>query len=138
VIGRGELDVARIGRSVRGPVAAVPAYVETNMTPAHNHRRAGQPVREGDCTRQPANAQAEPARAAWLVQAGVSIRELAELLRHSDIRVTMSYTHLAPQNVRAAVGALESEVSRSRFTLPLKEVRKTHLLLGKIGGRYWD
>ena len=65
-------------------------------------------------------------RAAWLVQAGVSIREVAELLRHSDIRVTMRDAHLAPENVRAAVGALENEVSHSRFTLPLKEGRKTH------------
>lgn len=51
--------------------------------------------------------------AAWLVQAGVSIREVAELLRHTDIRVTMRYAHLAPENVRAAVKALEGDVSRS-------------------------
>lgn len=50
--------------------------------------------------------------AAWLVQSGVSIREVAELLRHSDIRVTMRYAHLAPENIRATVAALESPVSR--------------------------
>lgn len=50
--------------------------------------------------------------AAWLVQAGVSIREVAELLRHSDIRVTMRYAHLAPENVRAAVQVLEGCESR--------------------------
>jgi len=55
--------------------------------------------------------------AAWLVQAGVSIREVAELLRHSDIRVTMRYAHLAPDNVRAAVEVLDGNVSRSGFTL---------------------
>jgi len=64
--------------------------------------------------------------AAWLVQAGVSIREVAELLRHSDIRVTMRYAHLAPENVRAAVAALEGDVSRSGFTLRIKEGRETH------------
>lgn len=46
--------------------------------------------------------------ATWLVQSGVSIREVAEVLRHSDIRVTMRYAHLAPDNVRAAVARLES------------------------------
>lgn len=51
--------------------------------------------------------------AAWLVQAGVSIREVAELLRHSDIRITMRYAHLAPDNVRAAVATLEGSKSRS-------------------------
>lgn len=55
--------------------------------------------------------------AAWLVQAGVSIREVAELLRHADIRVTMRYAHLAPENVRAAVNVLDGNVSRSSFTL---------------------
>jgi integrase len=50
--------------------------------------------------------------AAWLVQAGVSIREVAELLRHADIRVTMRYAHLAPENIRVAVAALESAESR--------------------------
>jgi integrase len=50
--------------------------------------------------------------AAWLVQSGVPIREVAELLRHSDIKVTMRYAHLAPENVRAAVTALEGVESR--------------------------
>lgn len=50
--------------------------------------------------------------AAWLVQSGVSIRAVAELLRHSDIRVTMRYAHLAPETVRAAVAVLDV---KSRF-----------------------
>ena len=50
--------------------------------------------------------------AAWLVQAGVSIRTVAELLRHADIRVTMRYAHMAPETVRAAVSVLDIE---SRF-----------------------
>ncbi|CAK0759245.1 hypothetical protein CCP3SC15_2490001 [Gammaproteobacteria bacterium] len=51
--------------------------------------------------------------ATWLVQAGVSIRGVAEVLRHSDIRVTMRYAHLAPENTKAAVARLEIDESRS-------------------------
>ena len=61
--------------------------------------------------------------AAWLVQAGVTIREVAELLRHSDIRVTMRYAHLSPDNVRAAVKALE--LSHDSVTLTNHSNSKT-------------
>lgn len=44
--------------------------------------------------------------AAWLVQAGVSIREVADLLRHSSIQTTMRYAHLAPENLRKAVNSI--------------------------------
>ena len=46
------------------------------------------------------------------MQAGVSIRAVAELLRHADIRITMRYAHLSPETVRAAVSVLDAE---SRF-----------------------
>lgn len=46
--------------------------------------------------------------ATWLIQAGVSIREVAEVLRHADIRMTMRYAHLAPENVRAAVDKIST------------------------------
>jgi integrase len=52
--------------------------------------------------------------ATWLVQAKVPIREVAELLRHSDIRITMRYAHLAPEDVRAAVSALDVDGEWSR------------------------
>lgn len=58
--------------------------------------------------------------AAWLVQSGVSIRAVAELLRHSDIRVTMRYAHLAPETVRAAVAVLDTE-SRSGHGVDFEE-----------------
>lgn len=45
--------------------------------------------------------------AAWLVQDGVPIRTVCELLRHKDIRTTMRYAHLAPENVRNAVAVLD-------------------------------
>ena len=44
--------------------------------------------------------------AAWLVQAGVPLRTVAEVLRHKDIATTMRYAHLAPENVRDAVAEL--------------------------------
>jgi len=45
--------------------------------------------------------------AAWLVQDGVPLRTVCELLRHKDIATTMRYAHLAPEHVREAVSALE-------------------------------
>ena len=51
--------------------------------------------------------------AAWLVQAGVPLIEVRELLRHSTIQMTERYAHLAPHNVRAAVAALDSYSSQS-------------------------
>jgi integrase len=46
--------------------------------------------------------------AAWAVQAGAPLLEVCHLLRHSDIRMTMRYAHLAPENVRAVVRKLEA------------------------------
>ena len=45
--------------------------------------------------------------AAWLVQRDIPIRTVCALLRHRDIRTTMRYAHLAPENVREAVGSLD-------------------------------
>lgn len=63
--------------------------------------------------------------AAWLVQKGVPIREIAELLRHSDIRVTMRYAHLAPENVRAAVNSLDDDASRFGHVNEMVKTKKT-------------
>lgn len=60
----------------------------------------------------------------WLVQEGVDIRRVSELMRHSDIRVTARvYAHLAPADLAEAVSVLDhprigDTVSRSGFTLP--------------------
>ena len=44
----------------------------------------------------------------WLVQAGVDIRRVSELMRHSDIRVTASvYAHVAPGDLVDAVEVLD-------------------------------
>jgi len=49
--------------------------------------------------------------ASWLVSEGQQLPAVRDLLGHSCIRMTERYAHLAPDNVRAAVGALDS-VSR--------------------------
>lgn len=46
--------------------------------------------------------------ASWLVSAGQQLPVVKELLGHSTIRMTERYTHLAPDNVRAAVEVLDS------------------------------
>ena len=59
--------------------------------------------------------------AAWLVQSGVDIRVVCELLRHSSIQVTMRYAHLSSKNVRDAVDRL----SHFRPTSPGEAERPT-------------
>jgi len=46
--------------------------------------------------------------ASWMVQAGVSLAIVKEVMRHSSIEMTMRYAHLAPDSARAGVTALES------------------------------
>ncbi|MDE2469171.1 MAG: site-specific integrase [Bradyrhizobium sp.] len=41
--------------------------------------------------------------ASWLVQAGVPIYTVSELLGHSSVQVTRRYAHLAPSNLRDAI-----------------------------------
>ena len=46
--------------------------------------------------------------AAWLVQAGVPLLDVANLLRHASIVMTQRYAHLAPTSARNAVAKLEA------------------------------
>lgn len=46
--------------------------------------------------------------ASWLIQAGVPLAQVSEAMRHSDIRMTMAYAHLAPDAARAAVDVLDT------------------------------
>lgn len=54
--------------------------------------------------------------ASWLAQSGAPLVEICRLMRHSDIRMTMRYAHLAPEHGREAVERLESGFNSS--TLP--------------------
>jgi integrase len=45
--------------------------------------------------------------AAWMIQAGVPLAEIRDLLGHASIEMTERYAHLAPENIRAAVAVLE-------------------------------
>lgn len=47
--------------------------------------------------------------AAWLVQAGVPLPEVRDLLGHKSIQTTEIYAHLAPENIRAAVEVLDND-----------------------------
>ncbi|MDE2472860.1 MAG: site-specific integrase, partial [Bradyrhizobium sp.] len=44
--------------------------------------------------------------ASWLVQAGVPIYTVAEILGHSNVQVTKRYAHLAPQHLQDAIEKL--------------------------------
>jgi integrase len=52
--------------------------------------------------------------AAWLIQAGVSITQVRDVLGHSTVTMTERYAHLAPESVRAAVAVLDDNSSRLR------------------------
>ena len=45
--------------------------------------------------------------ASWLVSAGVPLPEVRDLLGHASVEMTERYAHLAPENLRAAVGVLD-------------------------------
>lgn len=51
--------------------------------------------------------------AAWLVQVGVPLTEVRDVLGHSTVKMTERYAHLAPENTRAALARLEVVASRS-------------------------
>ncbi len=44
-----------------------------------------------------------------LVQSGVDIYTVKELLGHKDLRMTIRYSHLAPENLRNAVNVLDAK-----------------------------
>jgi len=45
--------------------------------------------------------------ASWLVQRGRSLKEVQEALGHRTIVMTMRYSHLSPDHLRAAIGVLD-------------------------------
>jgi integrase len=54
--------------------------------------------------------------AAWLVNAGVPLAEVRDLLGHRTIEMTERYAHLSPDNIRVAVSRIETAVSQSGHT----------------------
>ena len=52
--------------------------------------------------------------ASRLVQRGVPIKAVQELLGHADIKMTMRYAHLAPHNLRDAVAVLSKKAKRTQ------------------------
>lgn len=49
----------------------------------------------------------------WMVNAGVPLPEIRDLLGHSTVQMTEQYAHLAPENVTAAVRRIEGVSSHS-------------------------
>ena len=45
--------------------------------------------------------------ASWLVQRGRTLKEVQEALGHQTVTMTMRYSHLAPDHLRAAVAVLD-------------------------------
>ncbi|WP_295400367.1 site-specific integrase [uncultured Thiocystis sp.] len=50
--------------------------------------------------------------AAWLVQLGVPLMDVRDVLGHSTVKMTERYAHLSPAQTRAAVSVLEAGESR--------------------------
>ena len=63
--------------------------------------------------------------ASWLVQARTPIQEVARLLRHADVQITMNvYAHLMPDQLRSTVEILDRH---NRVIDPIEESEKTAL-----------
>ena len=52
--------------------------------------------------------------ASWLVQKGVPLYNVSQLMGHSDLQMTKRYAHLAPENQKAAIMVLEGVVGGKR------------------------
>jgi integrase len=56
--------------------------------------------------------------ASWLVQRGRTLKEVQEALGHQTITMTMRYSHLAPDHLRAAVAALDGVLAPQADEMP--------------------
>ena len=54
--------------------------------------------------------------ASWLAQAGTPIFTLAQLMGHSDLKMTQRYSHLAPDNMQAATLTLQGALEEKKPT----------------------
>ena len=67
--------------------------------------------------------------ASWLVSAGQQLTAVRNLLGHSTIQMTERYAHLSPDNVRAAVNALDGVAQNCHTNFNLTELGKTKALI---------
>jgi integrase len=67
--------------------------------------------------------------ASWLVTAGQQLTAVRDLLGHSSIQMTERYAHLSPENVRAAVNALDGVAQNRHTNFNLTELGKTKALI---------
>lgn len=49
--------------------------------------------------------------ASWLAEAGVDLKVIQEVMRHSNIRQTMRYAHLVPEAVASKMVGAFSQIS---------------------------
>ncbi len=66
--------------------------------------------------------------ASGLVQSGVPIHTVKELLEHKDLRMTIRYSHLSPENLRDAVNVLDNREKCYVFATFEKEKRLANTL----------
>jgi integrase len=64
--------------------------------------------------------------ASWLIMGGVDFRTVQELLGHKDIRMTMRYSHLAPDHMRGAVTILDPTAVQA--TASTEDILDSHYL----------
>ncbi len=67
--------------------------------------------------------------ASWLVTAGVQLPAVRDLLGHSSVQMTERYAHLSPENVRAAVSALDGVAQNCHTNFNLTNLGKTKALI---------
>jgi len=59
--------------------------------------------------------------ASWLVMAGVPLYEVRDILWHSTIKLTERYSHLAPENLRAAVQKIDIGNEHATSEMPMRK-----------------
>jgi len=57
-----------------------------------------------------------------LVQAGVTLAEVAALAGHQDVRMTMRYAHLAPHHLHRGISKLETHTATRPETVTINNV----------------
>ena len=67
--------------------------------------------------------------ASWLVSAGVQLPAVRDLLGHSTIQMTERYAHLSPENVRAAVSALDGVAQNCHTNFNLTKLGNAKALI---------